>query len=354
MTAIAVSAALALTACGGGGTGPGAIDGVGSAAPPPPPATSRLDLAITDAPLDRASRVVIVFTGVDVKPARGETISFDYCADPVTDRDDCRSIDLLKLRGGATEELLREEAMPPGEYEWLRLRTYTDPTASDASHIEIDGSTLHNLVIPGGAESGLKLDGGFGLGEGDTTRLLIDFDLRKSIVALGGAGRSDSAAARYLLKPRLRLMHVEDTASITGDVDLAELAQRLGGDPDQCAGGVYVFDGRDATPDDQDGDPTDGADPVVYDRLEVDPLVGGTVASYRIPFVDGVADDGDGVDYTVAFTCDFEVDADPDRSEYAPQSAEGEPGFGTMRWATTDVTVFRGETAVVDFPIAMR
>ncbi len=35
-------------------------------------------------------------------------------------------------------------------------------------------------------------------------------------------------------------------------------------------------------------------------------------------------------DYTVAFTCDFDVDASPESSDYDPNAAPDGPGFKTM------------------------
>jgi hypothetical protein len=60
--------ALTLTACGGGG---------GSS-------TGTLNLSLTDAPLDEAESVAVNFTGVELQPAGGERVMFDFTApDPV-------------------------------------------------------------------------------------------------------------------------------------------------------------------------------------------------------------------------------------------------------------------------------
>lgn len=309
---------LLLSACGGSSSGPG---------------VGILNLELTDSPVDSAKEVVVVFTGVEVKPSDGEVISFDYC-NPAINIDDCKKIDLLTLEGGATTDLLTNEELPAGEYDWMRLKVYTDPTALDASYIvikneETENLDPYNLFIPSGNQTGLKLVSGFTIAQGSIKRLVIDFILRKSVLAPPGL------EPYYLLKPTLLMYDQQDTATIIGDVDLDLLGTEQ--DVAQCDGGVYLFDGAGATPDDQDGDPADGADPILYDSLGDSGIV-----SYTIPFVD--AGDGGSASYTVAFTCNFLVDASPELSEYNPSA-----GTGTMNWTTFDVTVAPGETKPVDY-----
>ena len=93
--------AAALSGCGGGGGG-------GSAS------TGTLSLSITDAPVDEADAVIVEFTGVEIKPSGGSSISFDF--------DTPQQIDLLALTGGTAEILLNGETLAAGDYEWLRLK----------------------------------------------------------------------------------------------------------------------------------------------------------------------------------------------------------------------------------------
>ena len=325
---IALALGTLLSACGGSNGGPG---------------TGMLNLEITDSPVDEADAVVVVFTGVEVKPVDGDVLTFPYC-DPLVDVSLCKDIDLMLLQDGATTDLLNDEELPAGEYAWIRLKVYTDAAAPDASYIQITTDSVagtYRLSIPSGNETGLKLVSGFTIAQGSIKRLVIDFDLRKSVLAPPGIN------PLYVLKPTLRLIDQQDSATIVGDVNLELLGSEQGVSP--CVGGVYLFDGAGAIPDDQDGDDTDGADPVVYNSLEVDLLEGGPIASYTIPFVD--AGDGGSADYTVAFTCNFDVDADPTVSEYDPNAISNEPGFETMNWTTNDVTVESGATETVSFPL---
>ena len=112
--------------------------------------------------------------------------------------------------------------------------------------------------------------------------------------------------------------------------------------PDDCAGGVYLFAGAGAVPDDADGDAADGGDPAVYQPLPYDGL--DPVVPYEIAFVEAG-------EYTVAATCDFDVDASPEASEYDPGAIDGDPGFGTMAWTTTSpVLVAPNGIATVNLP----
>src|SRR5687767_10470479 len=78
---VAVFGALLATACGGGGGG----DSAGSGA---------ISINLTDAPVDSAMEVVVVFTGVELHRTNGETVSIDFGTN--------RAIDLMKLQGGVT------------------------------------------------------------------------------------------------------------------------------------------------------------------------------------------------------------------------------------------------------------
>ncbi|MBM5812529.1 MAG: DUF4382 domain-containing protein [Gammaproteobacteria bacterium] len=318
-----VPASLAiLAACGGGGGGGGG-----------PQATGTLNLRIGDAPVDNALEVIVVFTGVELKPLGGAPFRVDFC-NPTGNLADCRRIDLLQLQDGVTDDLLRNQSVAAGQYEWLRLAVVAERNRNDASYIRLDNGNQYPLYVPSGAETGLKLVRPFTVAQGGITRLVVDFDLRKSVIAPPGL------APNYLLKPTLRLVDELQTGTLEGQVDLAALGTEL--QKESCTAGVYLFTGSDATPDDMDGATADGPDPLVYAALTAD-AAGGTVASYTFPFIEAGS-------YTVAFTCDFAVDAAADASEYDPAATEGQPGYQSMSWVTANATVNAGETVVVDFP----
>jgi len=326
--ALALACAAVLAACGGG-----------SSDPAPSSTTGTLNLKITDSPVDSAAEVVVVFTGVELKPKDGAPFSLDVVC-PVPATDNCKNgrkyIDLLELQNGVTDDLLRNRSLEAGAYEWMRLKVLAGMNQQDGSYIKLLSGAQYPLFIPSGSETGLKLVRPFVVAQGGVTRLVVDFDVRKSVIAPPGL------APNYLLKPTLRLMDELETGTIEGTVTLAGLAAEQ--DVETCDAGVYLFAGHDAEPDDMDGG---DVDPILYRKLEadaVDPLV----ASYMFPFLEAGVERGK---YTVAFTCDFGVDAAPDVSEYDPKAAEGQAGYQTMKWTQTNATVgAAGETVVVDFP----
>lgn len=316
-SAILLACVAALPACGGGSGDPA-------------DATGRLNLNIGDAAIDGAAEVVVVFTGIELH-SNGSTETFDFAAP--------KEIDLLAYQNGATYNLVEGLAVDAGEYQWMRLKVIAEQNRSDGSYILFENGEQYPLYIPSGAETGLKLNRPFRIAAGSITRLVADFDLRKSVIA--PPGRSPN----YVLKPVLRLMDELEVGDIVGQVDLAALAAAqlgAGATAADCDGGIYLFGGAAATPDDMDRDATDGADPVLFRPLVTEAAA--TVASYRFDFVEAGG-------YTVAATCDFGVDASPEASEYDPGAADGEPGFQTMHWtAAGGVTVTPDGTTTVNLP----
>jgi len=315
--AIALSL-FALASCGGGSSSS---------------SQGSLTLSLTDAPVDGATAVVVAFTGIDLQRADGSTTSIHF---PST-----QHIDLLKLQGGATGVLTQNAAVPAGDYQWMRLNVLADKDTQNESYITLSNGAQYPLYIPSGAETGLKLVSGFTVAQGSTTSVLIEFDLRKSIVAPPGQSPD------YILKPALRLINQLQVGQITATVDLAALTTTQSGTGTPlsgCSAGLYLFSGASATPDDADGDTSDdgGADPVVYLPLPNDGVT--TPVSLTIPFVATGS-------YTVSATCNYNVDVAPDSNDYVPNATAGQSGFQTMKWSTVNnVVVSAGNTTKVTLP----
>jgi len=243
-------------------------------------AMGRIDLAVTDAPVDSAAAVVITFTGVELQPADGDRVDVTYDAP--------RQIDLLALQGGLSAPLLDSVSVPAGDYSWIRLKVATDPSTTESFVQLLDGS-VHPLTIPSGSQSGLKLHGGVAVAAGGTSSFTVDFDLRKSLhLPMGG----DDA---YTLRPTLRLVDNAQIGRISGTVDAALLTEG-------CTPAVYAYTGASVVPDDVGGA---GVDPVASAAVTTDTTAG--VSSYTLAFL--IAGD-----YTVAFTCQAAADA-PDADD---------------------------------------
>lgn len=257
---LAVACSTIFAACGGSG---------GSDAQ-----YGKITLGVTDAPVDGAEKVVVEFTGVELKAA-GEP------GPEVFDFTTPRQIDLLALEGGGSEILLSDETVPAGNYEWIRLKVNAGRTASD-SYVDLEDGSRHPLFIPSGNESGLKLIRGFTVGAGSTTNFTIDFDLRRSVI------RPPGQDGDFVLKPVLRLVDNLQVGTLTGVVAPALVSS-------DCTPAVYVFTGSDATPDDLGGT----TEPFVTARVVQSETTG--AYEYRIGFMPVGA-------YTVALTCAADLD----------------------------------------------
>lgn len=314
-------AAAALAACGGG-------DGSSQER------TGRLNLGITDAPVDEAEAVVVQFTGVELKPKGGQAFSIDF-ATPKT-------LDVLGLQGTDRALLLDGEQIEAGEYQWMRLKVQADPNVAGDSYITIGGAQCE-LRIPSGDETGLKLIRDFTVGVGTTTDFTIDFDLRKSVVQPPGQQTqlATCEGQAFLLKPVLRVVDNLEVGTITGTVSPTLVAESC---PANEYGNVYLFGPyTDTVPvlDDFDLDEPGDAN----DASDTGPLTAAMVAddgTYTIGFVPAGQ-------YLAAYTCDA------DRSDVDADDADDPTGddevvtFSPL--AGTSLTVAAGETTTVDFEV---
>ena len=177
--------------------------------------SSTLNLGITDGPVASASAVVVSFTGVELQPSGGgKTITFNFST-PET-------IDLLKEQNGNEASLLSGVSVPAGNYDWIRLLLNVSSSGTVAnSYIEINGAQ-YPLVIPSGAQTGLKLVQGFTMTANQVANFTIDFMLQQSITAPPGL-TSGGGTQDYILKPALRLINNVQAGTISGTVALSTL-----------------------------------------------------------------------------------------------------------------------------------
>ena len=199
LAALACFALPLLAACGGGG-------GTSSAT---------MNLGITDGPVASASAVVVSFTGVELQPSGGgQAITFNFSSP--------KTIDLLQEQNGNEAPLLSGASVPAGNYAWIRLLLNVSSNGTVAnSYIEINGAQ-YPLVIPSGAQTGLKLVHGFTMTANQVADFTIDFMLQQSITAPPGQ-TAGSGTQEYLLKPALRLINNVQAGTISGTVALSTL-----------------------------------------------------------------------------------------------------------------------------------
>lgn len=223
--------------------------------------TGLLSLNITDAPIDGASKVMVQFSSVEVHGAESKTIAIDP---PL-------QIDLLELTGSNSSALFSGVSLEAGNYQWIRLGVDTDGALD--TYIELTDGNKHELEIPSGSTTGLKLSRGFTVPEGGSANFTIDFDLRKSIV-FNNQG--------YKLKPSLRMVNNVEVGHVSGTTSLVST--------DGCA--VYVYEGHSAVL----VDVSTGSDAVLTTG-NVSLNANSGVYEYEIGFLETG-------DYTLALTCD--------------------------------------------------
>ncbi len=237
-----------------------------------------LTLSITDAPVDGAAQVWVQIDGV--------TLQHEAESEPtVMPFDPPKRIDLLTLQGQISTPLLENKAIQSGNYNWIRLNiTASDDGVLD-SYIMLKDGTVHDLDIPSGSETGLKINKGPLVIANTLTTMTVDFDLTNSILLEKG---------EYKLKPVLRLVHDELTSSITGILtgNVNKLLTDDCSDMDPDTGNaVYLYEGFNATPDDFDSTTTGGP----FDKALV---TMNTSGKYEYEF--GFIPFGE---YTAVFTC---------------------------------------------------
>jgi hypothetical protein len=266
------------------------------------PQFGRINLRITDSPVTSAKRVVVQFTGLEIKPVgAADPEVFDFAP---------RQIDLLALDGGGSEVLLSDEMLPAGDYESIRLKVNAGRTGSD-SFIELTDGSVHPLFIPSGNQTGLKLIRGFTIGAGGVHNFTIDFNLRKSVIHPPGLGDP------YLLKPVLRMVDNLEVGTIEGTVAAGLIV-------DGCVPAVYLYSGASAVPDDVGS----ATPPLASTAVNLDNTTG--AYRFKLAFVPAGAN-------TVAFTCAADKDA-ADVDDAITFSAP------------LNATVMAGQTTTVDFP----
>lgn len=122
-----------------------------------------------------------------------------------------QSYDLLTLTNGATEVLGSAE-LETGTYEQIRLIL-----SSNGHSVVVDG-TEHDMFVPSGEQTGIKLNVNAEIVPDITYTLLLDFDAARSVVERGNT----QSGIEYLLKPVISASNEAITGNIAGAVEPVE------------------------------------------------------------------------------------------------------------------------------------
>ena len=193
-------------------------------------AMGTMSINITDAPLDEASHLFVRITGLELKPKNGKSLDFIFCNHHLIEaHEECLNrttleLDLMTLTGKISQPLIDNRAIPAQQYNWIRLKL--DDTNPGYIQLTAEGDNKYPLTIPGGAQTGLKVNTLLTLPEGHDLRLTIDFDLRKSVHKAGNG--------KYMLRPTLRLVDNSNIGHLNGTIDPLLLATK------DCSPAIYL------------------------------------------------------------------------------------------------------------------
>ena len=156
----------------------------------------RLKMYLVDSPSTLDS-VIICVTRVEVHKSGSDSTSGWFVIN-----DSTRYFDLLLLTNGASS-VLGDTSLTAGKYTQIRL------IIGNGSYV-IDQGVKHDLEIPSGSQTGLKLTHQFTIEPEKLYELILDFNVDKSIIITGNG--------RYKLKPTIRVMPMVISGSIAGQV----------------------------------------------------------------------------------------------------------------------------------------
>lgn len=191
-----------LAACGGGASEPG---------------MGTLQVKMQDTPVDEAENVYVTVERVEVFRTEGGAEVRETLVDTPT------QYDLLTLQNGVSAVLGTGE-FPAGDYKSIRLIVAADsrqdiqtlPADQLNNYIVIDG-VAYALVVPSGAQTGIKFNHHFTISPDEITVLSFDFDVRRSVHQRGHQ-------PIFNLRPTLRLIDTVVSGTISGTVVTSDAA----------------------------------------------------------------------------------------------------------------------------------
>lgn len=262
---------------------------------------ARVNVELGAADLDGASAVLVALDGVDLLDEGGDLHTLSGGSND--------AVDLRTLVNGSTQLLIDSAEVDVDRYTGLRLRF------ADSGHsVELDDGTQATLTIESAAsfaDIDVKVD------EGETATVLSTLDLRFSL-------QRESASGAYTLIQVLRAIDTGSATSLSGTLDADAVESEVCRQGRVAAAGVavYLFD-RDA---DALVDYRRGlSGPIASARVQPS----GTSYFYDLPnLAPG--------DYTLAWTCEADVDAPDTDDDVSFQSS-------------TQLTLSAGEAGIHDF-----
>ncbi|MEN6312081.1 MAG: DUF4382 domain-containing protein [Acidobacteriota bacterium] len=176
----------------------------------------QLSVSLTDSSTDQYNAVYVTIKQVDVHAEGATDGSWTTVAAPN------KTVNLLTLVNGVREQL-GLASLAAGHYTQLRLIIGDEQDSGVnilsqahpyANYVIDDSNEYHQMKIPSGVQTGVKIVQGFDINENGTTELVLDFSASESVVVAGKSGK-------YLLKPTIKALPTTLAAIISGAVTKA-------------------------------------------------------------------------------------------------------------------------------------
>lgn len=174
-----------------------------------------ISMSLTDAMSNEFKAVYVTIEDVQVHNDVWEDGNWESVSAPNLPK----TFNLYDLTNGVREEIGLAD-IEAGTYTQMRLIIATVPDNGinelDEAHpfanyvIDTDDN-YHDLKIPSGIQTGIKIVHGFNISNGQTTELLLDFNAEKSVIVAGNSGN-------WLLKPTIKIADIEELSIIRGRV----------------------------------------------------------------------------------------------------------------------------------------
>jgi len=162
----------------------------------PTQGSGTLKLYLVDSPSSLDS-VIIFVKRVEVHRTDSDSTSGWYVINNTL-----RSFDLLQLRNGASA-VLGDSVLTAGGYSQIRL------ILAEGNYV-IDDGVKHDLTVPSGYKTGIKLNHAFSIMPDVLYELFLDFNVDKSIHITGNN--------KYMMRPVIRVMPMIISGTISGQV----------------------------------------------------------------------------------------------------------------------------------------
>lgn len=164
------------------------------------PGMGTMQVKLHDAPADY-DEVNVFIERVEVNNTADSEQGWQVVGEPM------QSFDLLELTNGVFE-VIGETELEAGFYPQVRL-----VVSSDGHSVVIDGES-HSMMVPSGAQTGIKLNVNAEIQEGIVYTLLLDFDALRSVRKTGQASNPG-----YILQPVIRATNEAVSGNIEGMIE---------------------------------------------------------------------------------------------------------------------------------------